>query len=40
MLAGIVGEAGGVLVVERARMIEAADRLGLFVLGVAGEPPA
>jgi DUF1009 family protein len=39
-LAGIVGEAGGVLVVERPRMIEAADRLGLFVLGVAAEPPA
>ena len=36
-LAGIVGEARGVLVVERERMIAAADRLGLFVVGVAPE---
>jgi DUF1009 family protein len=36
-LAGIAGEAGGVLVVDRARMVEAADRLGLFVIGVAPE---
>ena len=36
-LAGIVGEAGGVLVVERAAVIEAADRLGLFVFGLAPE---
>jgi len=36
-LAGIVGEAGGVLVVERAAVIEAADRLGLFVVGLAPE---
>jgi DUF1009 family protein len=36
-LAGIVGEAGGVLVVERVRVVEAADRLGLFVLGLAPE---
>ena len=39
-LAGIAGEARGVLVVERARMIAAADRLGLFVVGVAAEPGA
>jgi len=38
-LAGIAGEARGVLVVDRARTIEAADRLGLFVVGVA-EPGA
>ena len=37
-LAGIVGEAGGVLVLDRAAVIAAADRLGLFVLGVAPEP--
>lgn len=33
-LAGVVGEARGVLVVDRAGVIEAADRLGLFVQGV------
>lgn len=33
-LAGIVGEAGGLLVMDRQAVIEAADRLGLFVLGV------
>ena len=37
-LAGIVGEAGRMLVVDRAGVIAAADRLGLFVLGVAKEP--
>ena len=36
-LAGIVGEAGGVLVVERGAVIEAADRLGLFVTGLPVE---
>jgi DUF1009 family protein len=34
-LAGIAGEAGGVLVIDRAATIAAADRLGLFVVGVA-----
>ncbi len=40
-LKGIVGPAGRVLVVERAAVVEAADRLGLFVLGVdaAGAGP-
>ena len=32
-LAGIVGEAGGLLVVDRAAVIAAVDRLGLFVYG-------
>ena len=36
-LAGVVGEARGILVVDRPGVIAAADRLGLFVLGVA--PP-
>ena len=36
-LAGIVGEAGGLLVVERAAVIAAADDLGLFIVGL---PPA
>ena len=34
-LAGIVGPAGGVLVVDRDGVIAAADRLGLFVVGLA-----
>lgn len=34
-LAGIVGEAGRMLVMDRDGVIRAADRLGLFVLGVA-----
>ena len=34
-LAGVVGEARGVLVIDRALTIETADRLGLFVIGVA-----
>lgn len=32
-LAGIVGEAGRTLVMDRAAVIQAADRLGLFVVG-------
>ncbi len=43
-LAGVVGEAGKVLVLDRAELIQAADRLGLFVYGLtsdeAAEPPA
>ena len=42
-LAGIVGAAQGLLVVDRAAVRAAADRLGLFVIGVDGqdgaEPP-
>ena len=34
-LAGVVGEAGGVLVLDRDTVAAAADRLGLFVQGVA-----
>jgi DUF1009 family protein len=34
-LAGIVGEAGALLVIDRAAVIQAADDLGLFVVGVA-----
>lgn len=34
-LAGIVGEAGALLVIDRAGVVATADRLGLFVLGVA-----
>lgn len=37
-LAGIVGEAGGVLVLDRVGTIAAADRLGLFVVGAPPEP--
>lgn len=33
-LAGIVGEVGGLLVVERAATIAAANELGLFILGL------
>ena len=32
-LAGVAGEAGGVLVIDKAAVIETADRLGLFVFG-------
>ena len=39
-LAGIVGEAGALLVVERAQVIETADALGLFIVGLAHEPAA
>jgi hypothetical protein len=34
-LAGIVGEAGSLLVIDRAAVIQTADELGLFILGVA-----
>lgn len=34
-LAGIVGEAGGLLIVDRAAVAEACERLGVFLLGVA-----
>ena len=34
-LAGVAGEAGGVLILDRPATIAAADRLGLFVVGVA-----
>jgi DUF1009 family protein len=34
-LAGIAGEAGGVLLLQRDALIAAADRLGLFIEGVA-----
>jgi UDP-2,3-diacylglucosamine hydrolase len=34
-LAGIAGEAGGVLVVERDKTLRLADAAGLFILGVA-----
>jgi DUF1009 family protein len=37
-LAGLVGEAGGVLLLQRDDLIAAADRLGLFVQGIAPEP--
>jgi DUF1009 family protein len=33
-LAGVAGEAGRVLLLEREKVIEVADRLGLFVVGV------
>jgi hypothetical protein len=39
-LAGIVGEAGGLLVVDRPAVIRTADELGLFVVGVAPEATA
>jgi DUF1009 family protein len=38
-LAGIVGEAGALLVVDRDAVIRAADDLGLFVVGVAPQTP-
>ena len=37
-LAGIVGEADGVLVIDREGVIAVADRLGLFVAGVRTTP--
>ena len=33
-LAGVAGQAGGLLVLQREAVIEAADRLGLFVVGL------
>ena len=38
-LAGIVGEAGGLIVLEREMVIELADELGLFILGVEPKTP-
>ena len=38
-LAGIVGEAGGLLVLDREAVIALADELGLFVLGVEPHTP-
>jgi hypothetical protein len=35
-LAGIAVEAGGVLIIDRSAVRQAADRAGLFVVGVAG----
>ena len=37
-LAGIVGEAGALLIVDRAGVTSAADRLGLFIYGVEPGP--
>ncbi len=39
-LAGFAGEAGGVVVLDREAVVAAADRLGLFVWGVARTPAA
>jgi DUF1009 family protein len=36
-LAGIVGEAGALLIVEREQVIQTANDLGLFIVGVAPE---
>jgi DUF1009 family protein len=36
-LAGIVGEAGRMLVMDRSETVQAADRLGVFIIGIA--PP-
>jgi DUF1009 family protein len=33
-LAGVAGEAGGLLVLDKPRVVQAADRLGLFLVGV------
>ena len=38
-LAGIVGEAGGLIVLERETVIELADEFGLFILGVEPKTP-
>ena len=38
-LAGIVGEAGRLLVLDREAVIELADELGVFILGVEPEAP-
>jgi DUF1009 family protein len=37
-LRGIVGEAGALLVIDRQAVIEAADSLGLFILGIPHAP--
>jgi DUF1009 family protein len=37
-LAGVAGEAGGVLLLRRDALIATADRLGLFVEGMAPDP--
>ncbi len=37
-LAGVVGEAGAVLVIDREAVVRAADRLGVFVVGLAPAP--
>jgi DUF1009 family protein len=39
-LVGIVGEAHGLLVVDKAAVVREADRLGLFVWGVAPSEPS
>jgi DUF1009 family protein len=39
-LAGIVGEAGHLLVLDREAVIELADELGVFILGVEPEAPS
>jgi hypothetical protein len=39
-LAGIVGEAGALLVVDRPAVIQQADDLGLFIVGVPLQPEA
>ena len=36
-LAGIVGEAGGLLIVDRAAVAQLADELGVFIRGVPGD---
>ena len=38
-LAGVVGEAGALLIVDPDAVREAADRLGLFVMGVRSDKP-
>lgn len=38
-LAGIAVDAGGAWIVDRAAVIETADRLGLFLKGIAGDMP-
>lgn len=38
-LAGIVGEAGGLLVLDREAVIQLADELGVFILGVEPQTP-
>ena len=42
-LAGVVGEAGALLIIDRAGVVQTADELGLFVLGLAADhsdPPS